>query len=207
MKHDNSVTAKYAHLSIYYFSGTGNAACGAKWVAARARARGVAVEIHNIEKLKPGETPLPEAGGLVGFFYPTHGFNAPPLVLDFIRRFPRSRDNRVFFVNTRAGMKLFNWVTPGLSGVAELLPALMLRFKGYRPMGWRPLDLPSNWLSLHPALRGKAVDFIFDRCRQTMDTFADNVLSGKNQYRGLFDLPIDLLLVPIAFLYFFIGNF
>lgn len=47
-------------------------------------------------------------------------------------------------------------VYPGLSGLALILPALMLRLKGYRIKGLRPLDLPSNWISLHPGLRGKS---------------------------------------------------
>lgn len=197
----------YRHLSIYFFSGTGNAACGAKWVAARAKQQGVSVHIHQIDKLDWKNIPAPAPGGLVGIFYPTHGFNAPPLVLDFLRKFPRSRENRVFFVNTRAGMKLFKWVTPGLSGVAQLLPAAMLGLKGYRPVGWRPLDLPSNWLSLHPALRGKAVDYIFDKCKTRMIAFTDTILRGGRVLRGLFDLPVDLLISPIALLYFLFGRF
>jgi Pyruvate/2-oxoacid:ferredoxin oxidoreductase delta subunit len=197
----------YTSLTIYFFSGTGNARAAANWTAERAEQQGVSVQVYNIDKLESGDIPAPEEGSLMGFFYPTHGFNAPPLVLDLLRRFPRSRDNDVFFVNTRAGMKLFRLHTPGLSGVAQLLPALMLRLKGFRTVGWRPLDPPSNWISIHPALRGKALDFIFDRCRKTMVAFTDKVLSGKKVYRGLFDLPVDLLISPIALLYFVFGRF
>ncbi len=89
---------------------------------------------------------------LVGFCSPTHGFNLPPIVLTFIRNFPKVKNKDAFILNTRGGMKLYKLFLPGLSGIAQLLPALMLSLKGFRIVGMQPLDLPSNWLILHPGL-------------------------------------------------------
>ena len=201
------MNARYSSLVIYYFSGTGNSASAARWMTERAKQLGLDASCHDISKTDPNSIAPPPKESLVGLIYPTHGFNAPPIVLDFIRRFPRAEGTDLFLVNCRAGMKLFRWVTPGLSGVAQLLPALMMRLKGYRMVGWRPLDLPSNWLSLHPALRKNAVDFIFTKCKARLLGFTDRVLGGERDHRGLYDLPLDLLTVPIAFLYFFMGRF
>ena len=33
--------------------------------------------------------------------------------------------------------------------LGAILPALILLTKGYRTVGWRPLDMPSNWISLN----------------------------------------------------------
>ncbi len=198
---------KYQSLCLYYFSGTGNAKTASTWVAQSAKEKGLEVEVHNISKLADTKIPTPKKGSLVGFFFPTHGFNAPPIVLSFLAHFPRSKNHDVFLVNTRAGMKIHKLVTPGISGIAQYLSAGILAAKGYRTVGWRPLDLPSNWIPLHPALRGRAVEYIFSRCKETMLSFTDKILTGKRVLRGLIDLPIDILISPIAFMYFFIGRF
>ncbi|MBT6763952.1 MAG: hypothetical protein HOA90_05405, partial [Prolixibacteraceae bacterium] len=143
---------------------------------------------------------------LIGFCYPTHGFNAPPIVIDFLLKFPKARNN-IFLLNTRAGMKISKIFTPGLSGLAQLLPAHILKIKGYKIVGFQPMDLPSNWISVHPGLKGKVVDSIFNRCEIITQKFAGKILSGKKIYRGLISLPIDLLISPIGLAYYFYGRF
>ena len=88
--------------------------------------------------------------------FPTHGFNAAPIMIRFIAGFPRGLGREVFLLNTRAGMKLSKIFLPGISGVALLLPAFILWIKGYRCIGFRPVDLPSNWIPLHPGIEEKS---------------------------------------------------
>jgi formate hydrogenlyase subunit 6/NADH:ubiquinone oxidoreductase subunit I len=104
-------------------------------------------------------------------------------------------------------MKLYKIFTPGINGIAQLLPALILRIKGYRIKGYRPLDLPSNWISLHPGIRKKVVLSIFNRCKRITNKFSDKIFGGRRIYRGLFDLPIDLAITPISFGYYIFGRF
>ena len=181
------------------------------------RARGVFQQIwktvgNNIANYKSAEQNIDivelynRKDTLIGFCYPTHGFNAPPIVLKFIRKFNKGTSD-IFLLNTRAGMKLFKLFTPGLSGIALLLPALILKLKGYKIRAYRPIDLPSNWISLHPGLRKKVVDSIFNRCKRIVDSFSEKILSRKRVYRGLLDLPIDLAISPIALGYYFYGRF
>jgi Pyruvate/2-oxoacid:ferredoxin oxidoreductase delta subunit len=71
----------------------------------------------------------------------------------------------------------------------------------------QPLDLPSNWLLIHPGLRKKVVNSIYARCHIIVNDFASKLLEGKRQYKALLSLPIDLALLPIALAYFFIVRF
>lgn len=143
---------------------------------------------------------------LIGFCYPTHGFNAPPVVIDFLWRFPKMQ-NRIFVLNTRARMKVSKLFTPGISGLAQLLPTIILRIKGFKIIGFQPMDLPSNWISVHPGLRQKVVDSFFERCERISKQFAAKILSGKRVYKGLISLPIDLIINPISTAYYFYGRF
>jgi ferredoxin len=194
------------NLIIYYFTGTGNALAVANWIAEISETKNIQVEIKKITPSLQVDSKEFTDNTLIGFCYPTHGFNAPPVVIDFLLRFPKSR-NQVFLLNTRAGMKLSKLFTPGLSGLAQLFPTLLLLLKDYRIAGLQPMDLPSNWISVHPGLRQKVVDSIFQRCEKITKRFAEKILSGKKIYKGLISLPVDLLISPISFGYYFYGRF
>lgn len=189
---------------IYWFSGTGNARKAAQWIAEDLASNGIAAKLI---RMQPGET-VPETNQdkLIGFCYPTHGFNAPPLVLKYFYRFPRGK-NRVFLLNTRAGLKLSKLHLPGIGGLALWLPFLILWLKGYKVRAFRPLDMPSNWISLHPGLREKVVRSIHRHCRNTIHRFSHRLKKGEIVLNGLYWLPIDILLFPIAVGYYLYGRF
>ena len=96
-----SISMKYDHLIIYYFSGTGNARNAALWITKIAEEKGVKTHLINIGKFKATDIPELTNKTLIGFCSPTHGFNLPPLVLKFIWKFPRSKNTDVFILNTR----------------------------------------------------------------------------------------------------------
>ena len=196
----------FSNIIIFYFTGTGNALAASKWVAGVAEEHKIPVEIKRITpslSIAPSEI---SQNSLLGFCYPTHGFNAPPVVIDFLLRFPRV-NCQAFLLNTRAGMKLYKCFTPGMSGLAQLMPAAILKSKGCKITGWQPMDLPSNWISIHPGLRQKVVDSIFHRCKIKTTHFAEKILSGQKIQKGLVSLPIDLLISPISIGYYFFGRF
>ena len=197
----------YNRLIIYFFSGTGNAKTAAHWIGDIAEEKGLRTEIIRIDKFTPVPFNAFDENTLVGFCFPTHGFNTPPIVIDFLNRFPKSPDTKVFLLNTRAGMKLYKLFTPGMSGLALWWPALMLRLKGYRCIGYQPLDLPSNWISIHPGLRKKVVESIFFRCKKITNRFTDKILDGKKVYQAFWGIPVDILISPISILYYLFGRF
>jgi Pyruvate/2-oxoacid:ferredoxin oxidoreductase delta subunit len=194
--------------TIYYFSGTGNAERVAGWAADAARDRGWTAEVINIGLPESRDVAAPVAGTLLGIASPTHGFNFPPVVMSFLFRFPRTtHKNSVFLMNTRAGMKLGRLFLPGLSGVALWLAAAVLLLKGYRIAGMRPIDMPSNWISLHPSLRGKAVADISERCQRITRSAMERICDGRRDMRGVYDIIQDILIAPIAVLYYCYGRF
>jgi Pyruvate/2-oxoacid:ferredoxin oxidoreductase delta subunit len=194
-------------IYIYYISGTGNARAASYWIADQAVQKGIEAKVQQIDRLENIEMPEKGSGNLIGFSYPTHGFNAAPLMLRFIAGFPRGLGKEVFLLNTRGGLKLSRLFIPGLSGVALILPAFILFLKGYRCVGFRQLDMPSNWISLHPGLRTAVIESIYTRCERIVRSFTDKLLSGRNVYRGLFSLPVDLAISPVALGYYIGGRF
>ena len=194
-------------LYIYYISGTGNAKASSEWIADEAEKRGLKTVVQQIDRLENIVMPTAGERPLIGFAFPTHGFNAAPIMLKFISGFPPQLCREIFLLNTRAGMKLYKIFMPGLSGVALLLPAFILWLKGYKCIGFRPVDLPSNWIPIHPGLKKKVIESIFIRCEKIVRKFADKIFSGKRVYRGLLSLPVDLIISPIAFLYYIGARF
>jgi Pyruvate/2-oxoacid:ferredoxin oxidoreductase delta subunit len=198
---------KYKSLIIYYFSGTGNAKNAARWIIKQAEEKGLTTRLINIDRFEDIEPPHLSGPTLIGFCSPTHGFNLPPIVLKFILRFPRTQTTDVFILNTRGGLKLNRFFLPGLSGLAQIFPAIVLRMKGYRVVGMQPLDLPSNWLLLHPGLRKQVIDSIYSRCNRIVNEFAIEILGGKKKYKALLSLPFDIAIIPISLGYYFFGRF
>ncbi len=194
-------------VNIYFFSGTGNARNVARWFAGVAEEKVIPAETVDIAKIDRKNIQPPPPGSLVGFISPTHGFNYPPAMMYFIFRFPRSNGNRVFLMNTRAGMKLSRWFLPGLSGMALWLSALVLLLKGYRISGLRSIDLPSNWISFHPGIKEKVVESIYRHCKTITQRFAAEILSGKTVLTAFRDIIQDILISPVSIGYFFVGRF
>ena len=198
---------KYDQLIIYYFSGTGNARNAAIWIDKVGKEKGLKTHLINIDRFKTVDIPELSKKTLIGFCAPTHGFNMPPVVLKFLSKFPKVKNVDSFILNTRAGMKLHKLFLPGLSGMAQLLPALILRLKGFRIVGMQPLDLPSNWILLHPGLKKTVVDSIYKRCHRIVNNFSINILEGKRKYKALLSIPVDLAITPIGLEYYFFGRF
>jgi Pyruvate/2-oxoacid:ferredoxin oxidoreductase delta subunit len=207
MSHLKIEMGNWKSVYIYFFSGTGNARISSEWVADEARKKGLKAVVQQIDRLENIVLPPPAEKPLIGFAFPTHGFNAAPIMLKFIAGFPRGSGREVFLLNTRAGMKMYKLFIPGLSGVALLLPLFMLWTKGYKCIALRPVDMPSNWIPIHPGLKKKIIESIHIRCENIVRRFAVNILSGKRVYRGLYSVPIDILISPVALMYYIGGRF
>ena len=199
---------KHNKLIIYYFTGTGNALKAGRWICEEAEKQNIEVGLYPIDRnYKPNIDEI-DSDTLIGFLAPTHGFSIAPAMLKFIINFPANIEADVIVLNTRAGLKLFKLFIPGLSGAAQFLPMIILKLKGYNIMGGLPLDMPSNWLFLHPGLNSKTANFITQRCEKITKIFAKNIFKRKRMFRKmLITLPIDIALLPIAFLYYFYGRF
>ena len=199
--------SKTGPLVLYFFSGTGNARNVARWFGDVAKEQNIPNETIDIAMIDRKKILPPPPGSMVGFISPTHGFNYPPAMMYFIFRFPRSKGNTAFLMNTRAGMKLSKWFLPGLSGLALWMSAIVLLIKGYRIVGLRSIDLPSNWISFHPGLKEQVVESIYSHCKSTTVKFATKILGGKKVYTAFRDIIQDILISPVSVGYFFVGRF
>ena len=201
------VTGKtYSSLIVYYFSGTGNARNVAAWLCAVAATKHMPCRMVNIADVDRRKIEAPEPDALVAFVSPVHGFNYPPIMVHVLYHFPKGK-NDVLLLNTRAGMKIGNVVTPGLSGATFFLASLLLMVKGYAINAWYPINLPSNWMSLHPALNKRTVDFLYAKYRPKVEALAARALEGGKNYKGLMEIVQDLAIAPISLGYYFVGRF
>lgn len=128
-------------------------------------------------------------------------------MLKFIHRFPKRINADVFVLNTRAGSKMNKKFMAGLSGCALWYPTLVLRFKRYNSRGVVPIDLPSNWFTLHPALNPEVVESMHVYYKQKSERIITEICSGKYQGKAWGSLPLDLLLLPVSLLFYFLGRF
>jgi Pyruvate/2-oxoacid:ferredoxin oxidoreductase delta subunit/flavodoxin len=193
-------------LFIYYFSGTGNAKRIAHWISLWADEMEAYRIIQRIDQpLEQIEFPKHQ-DDLIFFISPIHGFNYPKITLDFIRHFPKG-NQKVVLMNTRAGMKIGHWITPGLTGIAFMLSAFWLKQKGYTVIGKIPYDMPSNWISLHPALNTNSVIYIHQKMHDRVRTHLERLGNGERLLLSRKDLIQDMLMAPISFLYYFMGRF
>lgn len=204
----NQDTSKYNNLIVYYFTGTGNALKAGEWLIEKAKEYGISTSLHSIDRFEKIDKPATDSKTLISFCFPTHGFNAAPLMLKFIRKFPKGKADAVI-INTRGGMKFKKLYFPGLSGVAQLLPMLLLKLKGYKIAGSLPFDLPSNWVSLHPGLTDSAVNDIVRRRKEQMYRFADRLFRNGRafNYKFFVYMPLDLAMIPVSAGYYLFARF
>lgn len=122
----------YKNTVIYFMSGTGNTLRAAKLAGGYAREIGTDVILCWVTESDPEAEIRDDEDTMVGVMMPTHGFIAPWLMIKFACRLPRRKSTHAFVVTTRAGLKFGRVFTPGISGSAVFLIALILFFKGYK---------------------------------------------------------------------------
>ncbi|MFA6873572.1 MAG: EFR1 family ferrodoxin [Bacteroidaceae bacterium] len=196
----------YKKLIVYYFSGTGNSQKVAFWLSQVAKEMNIEAELLNITYVNLSDIHVPTQDTLIVFTSPVHGFNYPPIMLQFIRRFPKGKNN-VLLLNTRAGMLIGKWITPGLSGITFYFSGLLLKLKGYHIKAMFPVDLPSNWISVHPGLNARTVAYLHKQNKERVTAFARTTLVGGCNFRALHEIVQDILITPISLGYYFIGRF
>ena len=202
---DTLANKAYKKIIIYYFSGTGNSRNVAKWMASVAQDYHVECQLVNIAQIDRKALTAPEPGTLIIFLSPIHGFNYPPIMINFIMRFPKGK-NKVVLMNTRAGMLIGKFITPGITGIAFYLSALVLFLKGFSIKAILAVDMPSNWISVHPGLNDRTVKFLHMKNKERVEKFAHKIMQGKSYFKHLIE-AYDILLAPVAVAYYLAGRF
>lgn len=196
----------YKKIIVYYFTGTGNSKNVSKWIAETAEKYDVLTLKHNIANIDRLTINTPPSDALIIFVSPIHGFNYPPVMINFISRFPKG-NNDILLMNTRAGMLIGKYITPGLTGIAFYLSSLILKLKGYSIKGMIPVDMPSNWISLHPGLNERTIKYLHIKNRERVLKSAETIITGGKDFRSVITILPDILIAPIALGYYIIGRF
>ncbi|MBI4911588.1 MAG: 4Fe-4S binding protein [Acidobacteria bacterium] len=193
-----------AEAAIHWMSGTGNALRLAQAFAGDLAAKGVAVRLS---QAAPRPEP-PPPGAWLALFFPTHGFTTPWPVLRLCLALPLGRGRPASVVSTRAGWWMGACLR-GLSGSAAWLPALLLAIKGYRVRGVLSVDMPSNWITVHPSLNAAHVSHFIDQGRIKTHAFARRLLEGRRHLwsvDNLFELICGMALAPVSLGYLLFGR-
>ncbi|NPV86465.1 MAG: 4Fe-4S binding protein [Anaerolineae bacterium] len=197
----------FKHTQIYFLSGTGNSFRVASWIHETALQQGGLANLTPIEAARPSEEIYPGADSLLALVFPTHGFTTPWAMLKFALRLPACKATSVIVLPTRAGVKFGRVFLPGLEGTAGYLLAAIFALKGYRIRGVMALDMPSNWIALHPGFSIPSAQAIIQRARPKLNLFLHNIYAGKNDLRGIIPLLLGLALLPVSAGYLLIGRF
>jgi len=197
----------YENAIFYFMTGTGNSYRAATWMGEEAKANGADVCLYAIEEAQPKSEIKSNAKQLIGFIFPTHGFTAPWKVIHFALLLPRRIKTHAFVVATRAGSKIGSSFFPGLEGTACYLIAFILFLKGYSVRGIMGLDMPSNWMALHPGFHPKTAEPIIARAKIRITRFMEEILANRYYITGIIPFILGLCLLPISFGYLVFGRF
>jgi len=199
----------YDRMAVYFQSGTGNTMRAASWMAEQAEEAGVPAELTPMDAADPASDLVLGPRTLLGLAVPTHGFTAPWLTLKVACRLPRGRGTHAFCLATRGSGPVFGVICPGLAASACWVLAAILAVKGYRVRGIRGLNMPSNWIQVHPGLGTESIAAVLADSKPLARAFAARLLSGRRYwlfYGNWVDLAFGLALLPLSAVYLVYGR-
>ncbi|MFC2124179.1 EFR1 family ferrodoxin [Bacteroidota bacterium] len=195
---------------IYCISGTGNSLLSAGWVRALFEKENYKAQLIRIENSKLTAEIIERNPEYIVVTGPVHGFTLPWMLIKFFLRLPRGKGRKAITIISRAGIRIGKVFPPGLSGTSNYLAALILRLKGYRIRGFLAVDLPSNWLSIHPPVRRHVAEKIIALGQRKVERFMNKIFAGKNAWLTLdniYEFIFGIGLIYVSFLYLIIGRF
>ncbi len=199
----------YQRVTVYFMTGTGNSYRASQWFVDAAKQRGLETQLASLDQAQPADELHPGPGQLLGLVMPTHGFTAPWYMIKFAVHLPRGKGAHAFAAATRAGAKFGPIYTPGISGSASLLIALILALKGYSVRGIKGLDMPSNWAQVHSGFKPRSVKAIIEHTHPRALRFITRILDGKRHwwtFGTLSDLFWGLSMLAISLVYLPMGR-
>jgi len=200
----------YKDTVIYFWSGTGNSYRVSTWMGKITKENRLNTQVISTDKSNPSNEIKGGKKSLMGIIFPTHGFTAPWHIIKFVCSLPRADSTHAFCAASRAGLKFGPVFTPGISGSATFIIALILMFKGYNVRGTMSVDMPSNWFSLHPIQSKKNHYAIIKRSEEKITFFMEEMLQNRKvwfTFNNLYEITWGILLSVISVAYLFAGRF
>jgi Pyruvate/2-oxoacid:ferredoxin oxidoreductase delta subunit len=201
---------------LHVMSGTGNTRRAAEWAADECAAAGFRATVEPI-----GATPPPaddddeprrvghsaRPADLTGVLAPTHGFTAPWPAIARAARLPFGRGRPAFVLCTRGGSTIGRLRIPGIAGTALHLLALILTLRGYAVRGIDAVNMPCNWLAVHPGIGPRTTARITAPAERKVRRFATRIAAGRWWLSGWFSLAAGIPLAIISAMYLLRGRF
>ena len=158
-------------ICIFYFSGTGFTGYVAKRLARELESRQIDVDCFKMENTQAGSIDMSgyEAAGI---FYPIHSFNAPRIVIKFIRQLPKTDGLSTFVVSTGGEDSKLNYAS------SDLLIKILNR-KGYKVFYNRLVEMPSNFMVKYDDERVKR---IIDKAKDDVINIAQDITEEKQYF-------------------------
>lgn len=100
-------------LCIFYFSGTRMTEYIINKVKQEFENKQICVECIKIKNIKTSEIRL-TSYDIVGISYPVHSFNAPQIVLDFVKKLPNTHSMDTFIIHTAGEDSYINYASSNL---------------------------------------------------------------------------------------------
>ena len=124
-------------ICVFLFSGTGMTKYVIDKLKHEFELLGLAVDVYFIETVKM-ESISPDSYDSIGIAYPVHAFNAPKIVIDFVKKLPEVKSLNTFVICTAGENSPLNFSS------SALLIKILSR-KGYRVFYDRLFEMPSNF--------------------------------------------------------------
>jgi ferredoxin len=67
--------------------------------------------------------------------------------------------------------------------------------------------MPTNWISIHPAMSEKSAKFVFEKNHVCMKKHFEKIYAGKNDFSALNRIVADAIVALLSFAYIFLGRF
>lgn len=153
---------------IYVFSGTGNTQKACDLYKAQFEKNGVETTVFRLAKGFAG-LPDPNDYDYVGIAYPIHGFNAPSIILDLAKQFPKT-DKKEYFVLKTSGEPLKT------NNISSIKMNTILRRKGYVAKSEYHYVMPYNMIFRHTDTMSVKM---LDALKVLAPLDAEEILQGK----------------------------
>lgn len=125
-------------LCIFLFSGTGMTKYVVEKIRTELEGLQVQADIYPIEKTQPGSIPL-DSYDAMSVAYPVHAFNAPQIVVDFVKQLPQENSLNTFIISTAGADSMLN------SASSKLLIRILNQMD-YSVLYDKQLVMPSNFV-------------------------------------------------------------
>jgi len=159
------------HIGIYFFSGTGNTQLLAETFAEEFTSRDTQADVIRIEHVTQGKiSPNTSGFSMIGIGFPIYGWDAPPIVFDFIKKLPDSNGKKAFFFKCPGDF----FVNGGANGAIRNA----LRNKGYTIVHESIMVMPPNIGVRYPDQLSKQ---LYAAARRRIAAAVDDILSNRNK--------------------------